>query len=138
MTEAAPGCNAGSDDEGILDDGDPTGTVDKRGVEGHFGVLSGWLAGHELTGGRADSCNLAIREAFGGNRMGFGTLDLDEDQPRTVAGDEVNLSCPAAPPARGDRAAIAGIVIGHLILCHPAAVMRDGAPQPPAASFSAI
>ncbi len=44
-------------------------------------------------------------------------LDLDKDHTVLVAGDDINLSAPSAPPSGANCHAIPGIKACHLILC---------------------
>lgn len=124
--------------DGVLDDVDAARPVDERHVEAHLGVLARRLAADEFHGGGTKPRHLPGREMFGGGGEGRGALHLDEHDPVAVARDEVDLPAAPAPAPRGDLETATPIERLDLFLCNPAAVMGDGAPQSPAASFSAI
>lgn len=138
MTEAGPGCNPRSEADGVLHNVDAARPVDERHVEAHLGVLARRLAADEFCGGGTKSRHLPGREMFRGGGEGCSALHLDEHDPVAVARDEVDLAAVPAPSPRGDLETAAPIERLDLFLGNPAGVMGDGAPQSPAASFSAI
>ncbi len=138
MTEEDGGCNAASEQEGVLHHLDPAGPVDQRDLEGHLGVLPARLAGKEGAGRGRDPACLPARHAFGGQRMGFRRLDLDEGDPAGLAQDQVDLAAGAAPAPGSDLISAPAVALLHLILGGAAGVPGQPAPQSPAASRSAI
>lgn len=75
---------------------------------------------------------------LGGSGEGCSAFHLDEHDPVAVARDEVYLPAAPAPASCGDLETAAPIERLDPFLGNAAGVMGDGAPQSPAASFSAI
>ena len=113
--------------EGVLEDLDPAARIHQRRVEAQLGQRAGGQAVGIKQRGLADPVHLPARDALGRDVMGFGLLDLDEDDRPAVAQDQVHLSGGAAPAVLQDLAAALNIALGHQPLGRMAAGMGGDA-----------
>lgn len=138
MTEEAAGCNARSEHEGVLDDFDASGSVNQRDLESDLRILTARLPRDEFGRGGVDAAHLIGRQPFGRNRESFSALDLDDDDPRIIAKDQVYLATLPAPAAGCDLVAARYVVRLNLLFRDPAAMIRPRTRQLSTASFRAI